>query len=57
MTEAATKLMYVKQLFEFLDVPIELSMIFQADNQGAIFLARNETLSKTKYVDVRYYFI
>ena len=57
MTEAATELMYVKQLFEFLEVPIELPMVIQADNQGAIFLARNETSSRTKHVDVRYHFI
>ena len=57
MTKAATKLIYVKQLFEFLEVQIELPLIIQVDNQAAIFLARNEISSRTKHVDVRYHFI
>ena len=32
-------------------------MVIQVDNQGAIFLARNKTSSRTKHVDVRYHFI
>ena len=32
-------------------------MIIKCDNQGAIFLAKNETSTRTKHVDVRYHFI
>ena len=59
MTETATELMYMKQLFKFLEVPIELLMIIKADHQRAtpIFLARNETSSRTKHVNMRDHFI
>ena len=32
-------------------------MVIKCDNQGAIFLARNESSTRTKHVDVRYHFI
>ena len=49
--------MYVKQLFDFLEIEVQLLMTIQCDNQGAVFLAKNETSTCTKHVDVRYHFI
>ena len=57
MTEAATELMYVKSIFDFLGSTVELPMVIRCDNQGAIFLAKNETSTRTKHIDVRYHFI
>jgi hypothetical protein len=57
MTEAATELVYVKQIFDFLDMKVNLPMTIQCDNQGAIFLAKNESSARTKHIDVRYHFI
>ena len=57
MTEAATELVYVKQIFDFLDMNVELPMTIQCDNQGAIFLAKNESSTRTKHIDVRYHYI
>jgi hypothetical protein len=57
MTEAATELVYVKQIFDFLDMKVNLPMTIQCDNQGAIFLAKNESSARTKYINVRYHFI
>ena len=45
MMQAATELLYNKQ------------MVIKGDNQGAIFLSKNESSTRTKYVDVRYHFI
>ena len=45
MIQAATELLYNKQ------------MVIKGDNQGAIFLSKNESSTRTKYVDVRYHFI
>ena len=57
MTEAATELMYVKSIFNFLGSTVELPMVIHCDNQGTIFLAKNETSTRTKHIDVRYHFI
>jgi hypothetical protein len=57
MTEAATELVYIKQIFDFLEIQVKLPMILRCDNQGAIFLAKNETSSRTKHIDVRYHYI
>ena len=57
ITEVATEMMYVKQLFDFLEIDVQLPMTIQCDNQGAVFLAKNETSTRTKHVDVRYHFI
>ena len=57
ITEAAQGLLYLLQLFKFLDIEVELPMVIRCDNQGAIFLATNESSTRTKHVDVRYHFI
>ena len=57
MTEAAQELLYLFQLFEFLQVPVKKPMTIKCDNQGAIFLAKNESSTRTKHIDVRYHFI
>ena len=50
-------MMYIKQIFDFLEIEVELPMTIKCDNQGAVFLAKNETSTHTKHVDVRYHFI
>ena len=57
ITEVATEMMYIKQIFDFLEIEVELPMTIQCDNQGAVFLAKNETSVRTKHVNVRYHFI
>jgi hypothetical protein len=57
MTEAAQELLYVKQVLEFLHVKFQLPMIIKCDNQGAAFLAKNESSTRTKHIDVRYHFL
>ena len=57
ITEVATEMMYIKQIFDFLEIEVELPMTIKCDNQGAVFLAKNETSTHTKHVDVRYHFI
>ena len=57
ITEAAQELLYLLQLFKFLDIEVELPMVIRCDNQGAIFLTKNESSTHTKHVDVRYHFI
>jgi hypothetical protein len=57
MAEAAQELLYLLQLFKFLKIEVELPMKIKCDNQGAIFLAKNESSVRTKHVDVRYHFI
>jgi hypothetical protein len=57
MTEAATELIYIKQIFDFIGMEVKLPMTIRCDNQGAIFLAKNETSARTKHIDVRYHFI
>ena len=57
ITEVATKMMYVKQIFDFLGIEVQLPMTIQCDNQGAVFLAKNETSVCTKHVNVQYHVI
>ena len=44
-------------IFEFLGIEIQLPVTIQCNNQGAIFLSKNEASTQTKHVDVRYHFI
>ena len=57
ITEAAQELLHLCQLFQFLKIEIVLPMVIKCDNQGAVFLARNESSTRTKHVDVRHHFI
>ena len=57
MAEVAQELLYIKQILEFLHVEVELPMIVKCDNQGAIFLTKNESSTRTKHMDVRVHFI
>ena len=50
-------MLYIKQIFDFLEIKVELPMNIQCDNQGAVFLAKNKTPTRMKHVDVRYHFI
>ena len=57
ITKVATEMMFVKQIFDFLEIDVQLPMTIQCNNQGAVFLAKNGTSTHTKHVDVRYHFI
>ena len=45
-TEAAQELLYLLQLFAFLKMEVKLPMKIKCDNQGAMFIAKNESLQE-----------
>ena len=55
--EACSQLLYVKQILESIGVTITYPIPVYMDNQGAIFLASNESIARTKHIDVRYHFL
>lgn len=57
-SELATELLFVKQIAEFLQVPLQMPMVARVDNNGAIYLANNATSgARTKHVDTRVHFV
>lgn len=58
MSEAATEMIFVKNILEFLEEDVKMPMVLEADNQGAIFLANNTSSgSRTKHIDTRVHFV
>ena len=57
LCETCAELLYIRQILEFLGVEIDYPMIIYVDNVGAIYLANNESSTRTKHVDVRYHFV
>jgi hypothetical protein len=52
------RILFVKQVLEFMEVPVELPISVYVDNTGAIFMAKNWTGGqRTKHVDVKYHFV
>ena len=49
--------MFIKQVLEFFKVKVELPIVVNVDNVGAIYLASNATTSQqTRHIDVHYHF-
>ena len=58
ISEICSELIFVKNMLEFLGVELELPIIVNVDNIGAIYLAKNRVLSnRTKHIGVRYHFV
>lgn len=58
LSEVATELLFVKQIVEFLGVPLQLPMVVHVDNNGAIYLANNSISgTRTKHIDTRVHFV
>ena len=57
-SEAATEIIYVRNLLEFCGLKVEYPLMLNIDNIGAIYLAENATSSKrTKHVATRYHYV
>ena len=52
-SETAAEMMFVKHSLEFFGVQLADKMELFVDNAGAIHLTKNETVSRTKHVDIR----
>ena len=50
-------MMFVKNSLEFFGVELAEKMQLFVDNAGAIYLAKNETVSRTKHVDIRAHYV
>ena len=54
LSEATKEIMFVLQLFEEMKIHVELPIVVNIDNMGAIFMSKNiNTTSRSKHVDVR----
>jgi hypothetical protein len=57
-SEAATEIIYVRNILEFCGLKIEYPILVNVDNIGAIYMADNASSSKrTKHVDARYHYV
>jgi hypothetical protein len=57
-SEAATEIVFIRNLLEFLGLKIEYPILLNIDNIGAIYMAENATSSKrTKHVDTRWHYV
>ena len=58
LSEAVKDIKFVFQLLMCLGIKVELPIIVQVDNVGAIFMSENvSTTGRTKHVDIRYHFV
>ena len=52
------ELLFCHKILEFLGIKLQYPIIVEVDNQGAVFLKRNEcTGTRTKHIDTKYLFI
>ena len=57
-SEAVKEIPFIVQILLFLGIPVELPIIVQVDNIGAIFMSENLTSSaRTRHMDTRYHFV
>ena len=58
LSETMMKVLFKKQMVEFMGAEVKLPMTIYADNIGVIYLAiASGTSQRTKYVDVRLHFV
>ena len=58
LSEVCAEIMFIKQVLEFFKVKVELPIVVNVDNVGAIYLASNATTSqRMRHIDVRYHFV
>ena len=54
LSEATKEIIFVLQLFEEMKIKIELPIVVNVDNMGAIFMSKNiNTSSRSRHIDVR----
>ena len=54
LSEATREIIFVLQLFKEMKIKIELPIVVNVDNMGAIFMSKNiNTSSRSKHIDVR----
>ncbi|MEM7375839.1 MAG: Ty1/Copia family ribonuclease HI, partial [Bacteroidota bacterium] len=57
LSQVACEMKFVHSLLSEMGIKVDTPMIVHEDNQGAIFLAKNEALGqRTKHIDTRYHF-
>jgi hypothetical protein len=56
-SETATEMVFIMHLLESLGVKVQYPMRLRVDNAGAIFIAKNESVSRTKHVDIRAHYV
>jgi hypothetical protein len=57
-SEAVKEIPFIVQILLFLGIPVELPIIVQVDNIGAIFMSENLTSSaRTRHMDTRFHFV
>ncbi len=58
MSELAKEVLFAKNILESMQIKLELPIIVEINNVGAIYLANNNTTHQhTKHVDMHYHFI
>ena len=58
MLEAATEVLFVKGLLEFIGANLQYPIVVRVDNVGAIYMANRESpTARTKHVDTRRHFV
>ena len=58
VSEVCAEIMFMKQVMEFLQMKMNLPILVNVDNVGAIYLASNATTSqRTRHIDVHYHFM
>ena len=57
LSEACSELLHIKQIIESMGITIACPMNAPMDDMGAMFLANNESSSRTKHIDGRCHFL
>ena len=58
VSELCMKILFVRQILEFLGETIDYPIIMNVDNQGTVFLAHNDGASmRMRHIDVKYHFV
>ena len=58
VSEVCAAIMFMKQVTEFLQMKVNLPILVNMDNVGAIYLASNATSGqRTRHIDARYHFV
>ena len=56
-SEAVKEVVFVMQVLNSVDIPVETPVIVRVDNMGAIFMAENASSSvRTRHIDIKWHF-
>ncbi len=57
LAEVSKEIIHIIMILEFMGVQVKLPVLVRCDNEGTIFLTKNNETKRTKHIDIKYHVI